>query len=146
MKKDVIIEVKNTLTDFEGETEEITLISEGSLYEKENNYYIIYKENLTTGEGTTTTIKVESGQKVILIRQGELIQRQVFAVGRRDYGLFTTPFGELMMTVSTEKVDANIDENGGKIFLEYDLEISEQPVSHNLLNISVRRKQEHEYC
>lgn len=137
MKKDVLVKVIGTQTNDIGEQDKIELITEGTFYSREKDYYIIYNESAISGmEGTTTSLKVESN-RVTLNRMGTQEQKQVFQEGVTDRGLYITPFGTMYMSVIPSKVLIDLTDSGGSINLEYELMVEQEKVSYNQLDIII---------
>lgn len=135
MDKDVLITVKGTqISQMEDENNEdrpeypneVELVTEGKYFKEENSYYVIYNESEMTGfEGTTTTLKIADGV-VVLRRSGTVNSQIVFQEGHKHISYYDTAEGAFTIGVYANKVNINIDENGGKIFIDYLLEIDEK--------------------
>ena len=73
--KRVIVSVKSTQRDADGEDTVVELVSSGKYYETALAKHIIYDESEVTGLGNTkTTIKVYK-DSVVLLRTGEFSMR-----------------------------------------------------------------------
>lgn len=138
MGKDFIISISSTQVNREGEQDTIELVTEGKLYKKANNYYIIYKESDVTGmKGTTTTLKAEEN-RVTLNRTGTSEGKQVFECGIYNCGRFSSQYGVLVFGVHPKVVEVNLTDEGGRINLEYELEIEGEKISYNSLVLIVK--------
>lgn len=139
MLSDVLISLASQQIDADGESSGMSLTMEGKYYEKAGYKYITYKETRLTGmEGTTTLIKIES-DRVSVIRMGSVEAKQVFMEGKRYLSNYITSFGTFQMAVIPWTVEVFIQGGEGRIHLEYDLEIDDQPFSRNSMVIEVRR-------
>ena len=100
MKKDVIITIASK-QNFEGcEPDHINLITAGRLYRRNGKYFISYEESELTGmEGTRTTLKLEDRQVTM------------------------TRTGSLAVSTHTSQLINDIGENGGKLSIDYTVEI-----------------------
>lgn len=137
MKKAVVVSVKNKQT-ISGKEESIEVVTPGTFYKKGSAYYVVYDETEISGmEGTTTTLKIEE-DKVSLIRFGTTSSRVNFKAGFKDISLYRTPYGVMEFCVNPERVDINIDDEGGEIKLVYELGDSGQKISANELFIKIR--------
>lgn len=137
MRKQVLVTVKGTQKTEWGDEDTIELITVGSLYIKDNCYYIVYSESEISGmEGTTTTIKVQPS-RVILNRMGTSEVRQEFEEGVLNHGNYVTPYGAMKLTVMPTRVQVDLTEQGGSINLEYGLTIGSEKISDNKLLITV---------
>jgi uncharacterized beta-barrel protein YwiB (DUF1934 family) len=137
VKKNVLITVKSIQTLDENKTDHIELTTKGMFYRKNDAFYIIYDESEITGmECTTTTLKIES-RRVTLIRMGNINCRQVFVKNEQHTSSYKTHYGNLILTIFPKEVDINLTPRGGRIDLEYELEVGGHHISYNTLHIKV---------
>lgn len=140
MKKAALITIVGTQRDEYGEENKVHLITAGTFFVHPHGIYLIYNESEVTGmAGATTTLKVQK-QKVVLNRMGTTGYRQEFELGMLHEGLYHTDFGTLRMGVQTNKVEISMDEHGGSIYLEYELQIDRSKLSENQLHITVKEE------
>lgn len=140
MKKKVWLSIKGQQFVDNKEEETIELLTEGELYDKNKNKYLLYKESEVSGmEGTTTTVKLE-GDQVTIIRLGTTNSHLVFKKGARKYNRYETPYGELLMSVYTKNLDIKYNEENHpiSIHLDYKLEIDSSNSTSNTLEIQVK--------
>ncbi|KAB3532476.1 DUF1934 domain-containing protein [Alkaliphilus serpentinus] len=138
MKENILIRITGKQKDKSGEENQIELTTEGTIYDKGDNIYIVYEETEISGmEGTTTTLKIEKDNKGLLKRYGTNVSTMVFEEGKRSNTLYQTMFGDFEMEVFTDKVDISLnrDKKRGKIQIDYDLFITGMVESKNQLNI-----------
>ncbi len=120
--KDVIISLKGRQNDGE-DIEEIELVTEGTYYKEGDSHFVTYKETEVTGlEGTTTTLKVENGV-VTLLRFGQNNSQLIFEKGQRHLCCYETPFGAFTIGVNSKIVNVDMNEGGGEISAQYQIEI-----------------------
>ncbi|ANE45902.1 hypothetical protein SY83_05905 [Paenibacillus swuensis] len=96
---------------------------EGSLYRKEGTVYLRYPETDEAMGRTMTTVKIVP-MEVKIIRHGEVESDQMFMVGRKLPGTYRTPFTALSLETDTQRIEADIAENTGKLQLNYDLYVN----------------------
>ncbi len=138
MGKDVLVTIVGTQQYRDGEQDTITLVTKGSYHQKNNLYYILYKESEITGmEGTTTSIKAEAG-RVVLNRMGTLEFRQVFEKNMLYQGVYMTTVGSMYIQVLPHKVEVVLDDSGGFINLEYDIHVDSEKLGYNKLSITIK--------
>ena len=144
MAQEIKIKIKTRIKDVMGEIEENTFVTEGSLYEKENELYIRYKEQQELGN-TWTVVKWEKAKRnkprVSLIRQGDVRLTQVFQEGIKQPSRYQTPHGALDMNTITKSVVIEQGSDKGAISLDYELEINNGNVGDYYVVISFRKKQ-----
>ncbi|MCX7841856.1 MAG: DUF1934 domain-containing protein [Clostridia bacterium] len=148
MNKNVIIYVKGTQTADNQEANRLELVTEGKYYKKGETYYVTYKESEVTGmEGTTTTLKVERGT-VTLLRFGTVNTQFIFEEGQKHISYYDTAYGAFTIGVRASKVDIDVNDEGGEIWVDYQLEIDNNSSGENDFYMSIREAgQSHvKYC
>ena len=113
-------------------------ITEGKYYKKRNTYFISYKESAVTGmDGTTTTLKVEDNS-VTLMRFGHVSSHMVFEQSCRHVSGYETQFGIFTVGVFSNKVDININDDGGKIIVDYLVELDNMNTGKSYFEIDIK--------
>ncbi len=139
MKEERLIKVYGLQKNEEGEENKIELSTMGSIYEKNNNIYVVYEETEISGmEGTTTTLKIEGKDKLSMKRYGSTTSQMVFEVGKRHTSDYRTIYGDFKMEVVTSQLDIEVDTQSlkGKLHINYKLSISGLVETQNQLSIS----------
>jgi uncharacterized beta-barrel protein YwiB (DUF1934 family) len=137
MKKDVLLSIAAAQYMEGFEPEFVNLMTQAKLYERNGKYYIVYEESELTGmEGTRTTVKMDNGT-VILMRTGAFRSELLFAKDQRHVGLYETGVGTMVITTHTSSLENTIGEDGGKLVIEYTLEIDNSLLGHNHLHMVV---------
>jgi uncharacterized beta-barrel protein YwiB (DUF1934 family) len=138
MKKNAIISVVSKQSDSEDDGDAIEVVTPGEFYKKDNCYYAVYEETEISGmKGTTTTLKIDE-EKFTLIRTGTTNTEMNFKKYVRDLTLYSTPHGALDLTVDTRELKMNIDNNGGEVFIDYDMIIGNQQSLSTTLQINIK--------
>ena len=86
-----------------------------------------------------TTFQIEP-QRITLLRVGEYNSEMVFQPGRRHLSVYETPYGNLSMGIDTRRLRAALDEKGGSIEIDYNIEIDHQLAGSHAFRIRVRQK------
>ena len=138
MEKDVIISIQG-LQHYAGmDSDNIELVTEGKLEDAEGALRLSYQESELTGmEGTTTVFHVEP-ERVTLLRMGNVSSEMVFEEGRRHMSLDSTPYGSMEVGILARKLRSTLDQNGGKLEINYDIEINHTLAGQSLFRIDVR--------
>lgn len=140
MKKDVIISIHSTQEYVDCQPDEISLITKGALYEKNGKYYIKYEESeLYENKTTYTTLKVEKNS-VTMIRNGENPTNMFFKENEHHIGLYNTIAGSYTLGIKTHKIRNEINENGGILEFDYDVELNYQLSGKNTFKIIVKKE------
>ncbi|KOF56661.1 MULTISPECIES: DUF1934 domain-containing protein [Clostridium] len=136
MAKKAIISV------FSGENENndepISVTTPGEFYKRNDCYYAVYKETEISGmEGTTTTLKIKP-DKFSILRMGTTSTKMEFQKDKKTFSLYDTPYGTLELEINTKQLQIDINDEGGKVSVKYELNISKQ--SKQLTNLQIEIK------
>ena len=138
MTKDVLISIRGTQYSQGEEPQVIELTTEGKLSRSGDVITVSYTETEVTGmEGVVTTFRVE-GDRVELLREGQLNSVMTFVEGEKIESLYDLGFGAMLLGVSARKVCTDLKDNGGRLFVDYAVEIEHVPVGSNTYEIDVR--------
>ena len=138
MEKDVIISIRGT-QDYSGtDPDTMELVTEGKLAVQDGALRLSYEESELTGmEGTTTVFQVEP-EKVTLLRLGSVQSEMVFEEGRRHMSLYSTPYGNMEIGVRARRLNSTLELTGGRLEIDYDIEINHMLAGQSLFHIDVR--------
>jgi len=139
--KDVIISIKGLQgagADWADETDAIELITNGEYTHDGTEAEFSYMESEVTGmEGTRTTFRV-SPQMVTLTREGSLNAQMVFEQGKKHVFLYETPYGAATMGIDTKRLRCGLGDTGGKMEIDYTIDLDSVVVSESSFVIHVR--------
>ena len=103
----------------------------GKIAVKENNIYILYKDEQTQ---TSTTIKTfEKG--VSVKRVGAMNGTLQFNKEEIKRCLYGTPFGNMLIDIETNNIEVYLLEKGVKICIEYSMIMEDEKISDNVFMI-----------
>ena len=137
MEKNVVISIKGKQQYVNMDSDTIELVTEGRLQKNAAGYAVIYQETELTGlEGTTTIIQV-CGDQVTMMRAGEVNTQMVFCLGQRHFSVYHTPYGDISVTVNARHVMVDLDDQGGDVELDYDIEVDHTLAGRNVFQIHV---------
>jgi Uncharacterized protein conserved in bacteria len=140
MDKKVLVSIVATQQYTDGNDDKQEFFTLGNFYRQEEIFFISYQESEITGmEGVTTTLQIEP-ERVILNRIGTVEGKQEFQSGILNHSKYSTPFGELFLSVLAKEVESNLTVQGGRISLKYDLFVDDIFVSHNSLVINIKEE------
>lgn len=136
---EVKIIIKTNITYANGDKELINNQYNGNFYIQNNNYYLRYKENLNQEQGNISTVirwsNVEIPYKIILIRQGDIKMKQIFQEGYKHASEYIASFGTVNLETTTNHIRIGKNQYGGKISLDYNLELNNQINGNYILEI-----------
>lgn len=135
--KKVLITVK-TVQDFGDDTEEIELVTEGTITKKKDFYLVEYDESEISGmKGTKTSLEIYS-DSVSLLRNGTTNSQLAFKAGVEHISLYGSEHGAFEIVVRPRRVSINVDDNGGVVELDYIIETQNISVSDNRLVLTIK--------
>ena len=138
MEKSVMITIKGTQKDLQGQMQNMEFVTGGTMKQYGGKFFISYEESELTGtEGVTTTFEVDGGS-VKMHRTGKLRSTMEFVEGVRTESLYALEFGTLVLGVTARRIEAAMSETGGNIYLEYVVELERQPLGLNTYDIRVK--------
>jgi uncharacterized beta-barrel protein YwiB (DUF1934 family) len=138
MKKNAIISVVSKQSDSEEDDDVIEVVTPGKFYKEDNSYYAVYEETEISGmKGTITTLKIDE-EKFTLLRTGTTNTEMKFKKYVRDLTLYSTPHGALDLTVDTRELKMNVDDNGGDVYIDYDMIVGNQQILSTTLQINIK--------
>lgn len=136
MEKRAIISVKSSSN--LDPNEAIEVVTPGKFIIEENGFKAIYEESEISGmEGTTTALNIQDNI-MVLERVGSTTTNMEFKEGTMAVSLYNTPYGVLNLNVDTEKLNINVNENGGEIYSKYILGLEGQEGITTELNIKIK--------
>ena len=123
----------------DGEENDIELFTEGKLENEGGKYILRYAESEISGfEKTNTTVEIED-EKVSIIRTGNVNNQMIFLKGKKTTSYYNTQFGSLIVGVMADKLDVEINDDGGKIDIHYIIDINEEYIGQNSVNIDIKK-------
>lgn len=145
MLKDVRISIK-TIQDYGLQDEDsLEFVTDGYYFYDGGVGCLSYQESDVTGmEGTRTSVMVGPDQ-VVVDRDGTVNSRIVFREGLKNSFLYRTPWGNATFGVDTRKIRHDFGETGGKMEIDYVLDMEHAVVTRNLFQITVDQMGEQRY-
>lgn len=136
MEKKAIISIVSNASMEDGEV--IEVVSPGKYIKLDDGYKAVYEETEISGmDGTTTTLTI-SGKEVLLEREGTTSTKMLFSEKEPSISLYNTPYGMMEITINTKKLNVEVDDNGGKIKIDYDMAIAGQDSLSTSLSLNVK--------
>ncbi len=140
MNNEVLISVKSRQI-FDGMTTDyIELITPGRMTDQNGGFVITYCETdpETSGE-TCTTVTTSPEGLITVVRQGDIESEMIFEQGRKHLFHYDTTDGSMTMGISAKKVGVNLGDSGGRIDIEYAIEIENALAYENKLHMKITR-------
>ena len=142
MLKDVWISINSIHSYDQEDGDSLEFSTDGHYYFDGENGCFTYMETAVTGlEGTRTSVLVMPDQ-VVVDRDGMITSRMIFREGLRDAFQFSTPFGQATMGVDTRSIRQSVNEHGGKVEIDYVVDMEHAVATRNRFQITVTEKKE----
>ena len=144
--KDVCINIKSTQS-AEGESDTTELFTSGKMspLDNEEGFSVTYEENGTTGyEGSAVNLEITK-QCVRLTRSGTVLSNLIIEKGKKHHCHYGTPYGDIMVGITTDEIKSDINENGGNLYLKYTIDINSSFMSENEMYINIKECTNEQY-
>lgn len=139
MMKDVLISINSIHSYDQDDEDSLEFTTDGYYYYDGENGCLSYMETEVTGmEGTRTSVIVMPDQ-VVVDRDGTVTSRMIFREGVKDSFQYTTPFGAATMGIDTRRIRHHMDDSGGKLEIDYVVDMEHAVVTRNKFQITVQQ-------
>lgn len=117
------------------------MISDGVIRKDNGRIELRYKECSEGLENLSTTISFDENERSVITisRTGDLRQAFVIKEGVRHFNVYSTPYGPIEMCIWGRKVENELTEEGGKIKLDYSVELKGMTAQRNKMEITVKK-------
>ena len=141
MNNDVLVSVKSRQVFGDMSTDYIELIIPGSMESRDGGYCITYFEtDPETSAETRTTVTTVPGV-VTVVREGDIESEMIFEQGRKHIFHYDMSEGSMTMGVAAKRVNVALGEAGGRIDIDYAVEIENSVAYENRLRMKITRPQ-----
>lgn len=138
MIKDVLITIVGEQL-IDDQSDKIELITDGKFGIKDGSYFISYYDNkLADSPSSSKTIMYIKENSVVIQRTGDFSSRLVVEKGTKNACLYSTPHGDLTLSIFGKKIESNLNEKGGSLDLNYTIDANSKLLSQNVVKISIR--------
>lgn len=137
MTREVLISISGSQRSG-GEPDVMELMITGDYFEKNGKRYVIYEEILEDGGGTIrNTIKIMP-DLVSIDKKGQVSAHMVFQKNQKNMTCYLTPFGQMMIGISTDDIRLQEEEDQLKVDVDYSLDINYEHVSDCNISLAVK--------
>ncbi len=136
MKNNAVVELGSVQND--QQEEKIELVSPGLFYKEDDLYKLKYQETELSGLGDTLTTFEIGRDYFNLVRTGEVNTTMEFKKGGSTTIIYNTPQGSMSLHIRTKDVNINIDDNGGKVYVNYDILVSKNDIINTKLTANIK--------
>ncbi len=140
---DAIISIIGTQQDPNGDTDRIELVTAGQYgYENGESHFTYMESDITGLSGTETSFRI-GPTGVVMSRKGTLNSEMVFQPGKKHFFLYDTPYGSATMGVDTRSLRHSMNEHGGELELDYDINFEHSLIGRNQFKINVKENKQY---
>ena len=128
-----------------GNSDKVELQTNASYVMRGSSRYITYKEYDPQDPQVhyRTTVKVDENNVVTVIKGGEMSHNLILEQGQRHRCEYRTPYGNMTLGIYTERVEIELDDNGGSISVSYNIYIENERASSNELVLNIKEAKGH---
>ena len=141
MTREVLIRISGLqMMASEDEADDVEMITTGDYFQKNGKHYIIYDEVMDGFEGNIrNTVKI-SPDSMDIRKQGVANAHMVFEQDKKNMTRYATPMGDMMVEVSTNRIQVDEQEDSLKVLVEYSLGINYEHISECNITFDVCSK------
>lgn len=139
MKQEVKVTISGT-QGHESPEEKVEVVSIGQMCQKDDVTYITYDEVVNEEENglvqvVKNMLKINEEQ-VEVIKKGPTESHMVFVPDQTTFTYYSTPLGELEVSIHTESIEKEKRKNGFGLKIQYGLEMNQTFISR--CNVDIR--------
>ena len=139
MNRDVIISVSGLQFLENVSQDSIETVQQGEYFFRNGSHFLLYDEYLEGfSEPVKNTLRIRD-REFLLTKRGLINVQMLFVEGRKNLAQYRTPYGMATFGVDTRKIRQDFGENGGKMEIDYVMDIEHAVVSRNKFQITVRQ-------
>ena len=137
-KRDVVVSIQGCrFSPNPDDSHLVDVVTGGSMVAHPQGYTVSYQEPFARGEDARTTLLVE-GDRVTMLRSGARNSQMVFEEGRRHVSYYDTAEGPTAVGVTASRVAADMGQEGGRIEVDYGVEIAGNLAEESYVSIDIR--------
>ncbi len=138
MEKEVLVSISG-LQFTEDNKEALEMITVGDYYKRNGKHYLLFDEAMEGFEGITKNMIKFNDHMVDITKKGVTNVHMVFEEKQKNMTYYDTPFGNLLIGLSTNRVDVR-EEDAIDIKIDYSLDINYEFVSDCKISICLKEK------
>ena len=135
----VVVRVRGSQRDDSGEENTIESMALGRHSVKNGKHYVLYEDAMLDEKAKTSTVLKFSNEEVVILRKGGVHQKMRFREGAETSSMYRTPYGDLKLSVRTNRLRVSLGLMEGGIEAEYDIAIDGRYQSSNTLQVQITK-------
>lgn len=134
MTSDVLITIKGLQMALDN-SDSLEIITNGKYFKKNGKHYVLYEE-VVEDQRVSNMIKIYN-ETVEVTKKGLASVQMFFETGKKNTSIYSTPYGQLEVSIYAEQIRVNETENKLELNMQYDLEMNSQHVSDSQVSVTV---------
>ena len=140
MTRDVLIRISGQQA-MDGDEHNVEVIITGDYFFKNGKHYVVYDEMMEELEGSVhNTVKI-TRDRMDIEKNGAIGAHMVFELDKKRQTRYATPLGDMVVDLTTTRIDLVEQEDNIKVSVEYSLGINYQHISDNSIIIDIWSRQ-----
>ena len=137
MTKEVLLTIKGIQFDGESNADYITTFP-AEYYERNGKRYVVYDEVMEGFDQSTKNIIKFNENEVEVTKKGVVNVQMLFEENKKNLTTYGTPYGEIVMGISTVGIRFLETEDRIRVDVEYDLELNYEHQAECKISIDIR--------
>ncbi len=139
--QEVTFNIKGT-QEIDGNSDVMEFVSVGKYTNSEDAVVLEYDEGISFGiSGVKTTLTLHKDDGIVTLeRSGGKYGNLVVEEGKRHLCQYSTEYGDIMIGIFGECIRNDLTETGGKLSLQYSIDVNAGLLSRNKVEISIREE------
>ena len=139
MNKEVLVSISG-LQFSNDDKDVLEVITIGDYYKRNGRHYLLFDEAMEGIEGTTRNMIKFNDHMVDITKKGVTNVHMVFEEKQKNMTYYDTPFGNLLIGLSTSHIEVKEKEDSIDIQIDYSLDINYEYISDCKINICLKEK------
>ncbi len=135
--KDCVISIKG-FQNYSEDNDCIEMKANGKFQHTDEKTVAVYYESQVVNNDVRVLLKFYNSGKLVIERSGAMQSVMTFEKGKRFCDIYSNAQGKMWMGIYCESLFSNLNENGGIISSDYQLDIDGKVVSRNSIEISLK--------
>ena len=138
MKKEVLLNITGVQS-VDGSKDTVEFSTVGTMESDLTGVHFHYDESQILKAGNIkTALNILNDGSVILERSGDLNTKLILEESKRNSCHYNTPFGEMLIGIYCNRLEVDLKENTGRVFMDYTIDSNFREISKNQVTISIK--------
>lgn len=122
------------------ETTPVEVVTPATYYEKNGKHYVLFEEaEEGTKDVTRSTIKINR-EVVEVMKKGTANVHMIFERNKKNLTYYSTPFGNLLVGITAQKVNVKESEDNIDVEVDYSLDVNYEFLADCTINMNLKSK------